>query len=229
VEKNGYIDPYTTVMNYLSITPGKWEIKYNENIRGISGKEHRFDAVYRSQEGEIVTVMVVLRTEDLEKRLDDFKNGSKDVRAKRKFLIVCGEINSDMVSELKSENISILMLPGMFCSQVSSYNADAGSNDAPRSLPDGGIEESQRKRSRANIIMDLIRAINENSNQIPVTRLFYACNINHRMGRSIIEDLEHAGIVILRKTGPNRNVVELTRKGISLINDYEFIREILEK
>ncbi|KAA8922471.1 hypothetical protein, partial [Thermoplasma sp.] len=97
--KQDDFNPDTVVRNYLAITLGKWDIKYNERIRGISGREHNFDAVYISQEGEIVTVMIVTKNSDLERRLEEFKISSEDVKAKRKFLITCGEIDSGTVKK----------------------------------------------------------------------------------------------------------------------------------
>ena len=229
LEKHTKFDPYASVLNYLSITPGRWEIKYKEMIRGRSGKDHLFDAVYKSERNEIVTVMIAPNSSDVSKMAKEFNYNSEDIGAKRKFLITCGEIEPDAIENFKSQGISVLMLPSIFCKSEGIGDEAEIPDNIIQDMTENDGGEAQRKRSRANIIMDLISTIRENSNQIPLTRLFYACNLNHRMGKGIIEDLERSGIVCIKKSGSNRNLVELTQKGILLANDYEFIRDILGK
>ncbi|MGC8609343.1 MAG: winged helix-turn-helix domain-containing protein [Thermoplasmata archaeon] len=225
------------VLNYLGLTPGKWEIKYNEKIRGLSGKDHVFDSVYKSENGELVTVSFILDCDDMIKRIAEFHLDSEDVMARRKFLITCGRIDDRTILNLKSVGISTLILPDMFCHGKNNLiinkneDLDTSLNENLKTRSDKGENghSAGGKRSRANIILDIMNTISLNKNGIPLTRLFYSCNLNHQTGRRIVENLEFSGIIRVKKTGSGRNIAELTDKGKDLVNDYKFISEILRK
>ncbi len=82
----------------------------------------------------------------------------------------------------------------------------------------------QERRTRLEIVNDMLRSIQEKGGKIKPTHLLYKSNLSHNRMSSYIDYLKEKGM-IEEKTAKNKKVFEITEKGFSFLENYKKIKE----
>jgi len=86
-----------------------------------------------------------------------------------------------------------------------------------------------QKRSRLEIIQDILKVIRDSNNIISPTKLQRLSNLSYQMFEEYLGELESKGMVELKQYKGKRNVYSLTQKGKQFLDKYEdfvsFLRE----
>ncbi|MBN1792157.1 hypothetical protein JW826_00520 [Candidatus Woesearchaeota archaeon] len=84
----------------------------------------------------------------------------------------------------------------------------------------------QGKRSRIEIIYDMLLTINRKGGRIKPTHLMYKANLSHNQMKQYLEELSSKGLVAEDTEGKEaRKVLTITDKGIAFINQFNQMRE----
>ncbi|MFH1325491.1 MAG: winged helix-turn-helix domain-containing protein [archaeon] len=81
-----------------------------------------------------------------------------------------------------------------------------------------------RKRSRVEIIHDILKIIQERGGRIKKTHLMYKANLSHNQMKLYLEELEKNGLVGNEDSG-NKTLLCITRKGRDFFIKYMQFRE----
>lgn len=86
-----------------------------------------------------------------------------------------------------------------------------------------------QKRSRLEIIQDILKVIRDSNSIISPTKLQRLSNLSYQMFEEYLGELESKGMVELKQYKGKRNVYSLTQKGKQFLDKYEdfvsFLRE----
>jgi predicted transcriptional regulator len=89
------------------------------------------------------------------------------------------------------------------------------------------------RRSRIQIIYDLLNAIIEKKGKIKVTHLLYKGNLSHERLKLYIEELESKGFIQKiveqgRKKSSGKTFYTITDKGVNFLNEISRVQELTE-
>lgn len=82
----------------------------------------------------------------------------------------------------------------------------------------------QERRTKLEIVNDMLRAIQEKGGRIKPTHLLYKSNLSHNRMSSYLEYLKKNEL-IQENTVKSKKVFQLTDKGFSFIENYKKVRE----
>ena len=86
---------------------------------------------------------------------------------------------------------------------------------------------SSQKRSKIEIIKDILLTIQNNQNKIPPTKLMRFSNLSFQMFQEYLDELEQKEFVKSIQTGPKRSVYSLTEKGQIFLSKYKEFNNFL--
>jgi predicted transcriptional regulator len=82
----------------------------------------------------------------------------------------------------------------------------------------------QRKRSRLDIIHDMLQTISNKGGRIKPTHLMYKANLSHIQMKAYLEELMAKSLVAEEKKD-ERTMLTLTQKGYSFIQQFNQMKE----
>ena len=88
---------------------------------------------------------------------------------------------------------------------------------------------SLKKRSKIEIIKDILLTIQRNQNKIPPTKLTRLSNLSFQMFQEYLEELEKKGIIIIENVNEKRSFYCLTEKGQQFLDKYKEFNSFLEE
>jgi len=88
---------------------------------------------------------------------------------------------------------------------------------------------SLKKRSKIEIIKDILLTIQKNQNKIPPTKLMRLSNLSFQMFQEYLEELEKKGIIIIENVNEKRSFYCLTEKGQQFLDKYKEFNSFLEE
>jgi predicted transcriptional regulator len=90
------------------------------------------------------------------------------------------------------------------------------------------------RRSRMQIIYDLLNAIIEKKGKIKVTHLLYKGNLSHERLKLYLEELEQKGFIQKifeegkKKRETGKTYYTITDKGVNFLNEVQRVQELTE-
>ncbi|WP_236622632.1 winged helix-turn-helix domain-containing protein [Methanococcoides methylutens] len=78
-----------------------------------------------------------------------------------------------------------------------------------------------QKRSRLEIIRDILKVIRESNNTISPTKLQRLSNLSFQMFEEYVGDLESKGLITVKPYKEKRKIYSLTDKGKNFLDKYE--------
>lgn len=93
------------------------------------------------------------------------------------------------------------------------------------------VDKKERKRSRLELIADILRIISEKG-RIKPTHLMYKANLSHMQMKSYVEELEKKGLIIKKKmdnkNSQTKSLFEITEKGREFFLKYLQVKSFEE-
>ena len=84
----------------------------------------------------------------------------------------------------------------------------------------------QGKRTRIEIINDMLRTINSKGGRIKPTHLMYKANLSHNQMQQYLDELIAKNLILEETQGKEeRKMLAITDTGISFINKYNQMKE----
>ena len=90
------------------------------------------------------------------------------------------------------------------------------------------LDSSSKKRSKMDIIRDILRVIYENNNSVAPTKLMRTSNLSFQMFTDYIEELKYKGFV-LEKINGKRSIYSLSIKGQNFFFKFKEFTQFLEE
>jgi predicted transcriptional regulator len=84
--------------------------------------------------------------------------------------------------------------------------------------------ETARKRSRTEIVADILKIIAEKGGRIKPTHLMYKANLSHKQMNLYLGELEKGGLTT-KATENKKTLLEITKKGREFLSKYIQVRE----
>lgn len=85
-------------------------------------------------------------------------------------------------------------------------------------------ENQNKKRTRIEVLYDILRVIQEKGGKIKPTHLMYKANLSHNSMAKHIQDLTKSGM-IKKSDKEGKSFFEVTQKGRQFSNQYNQIKE----
>lgn len=85
-------------------------------------------------------------------------------------------------------------------------------------------ENQNKKRTRVEVLYDILRVIQEKNGRIKPTHLMYKANLSHNSMANHVKDLTK-GNLIKKIEIDNKSFFELTTKGRQFLNEYNRVRQ----
>ena len=82
----------------------------------------------------------------------------------------------------------------------------------------------ERKRSRIDIIYDILRVIQERGGKIKKTHLMYKANLSHGQMKLYLDELYEKKL-IEKNFSSNKYLIEITKKGGDFCRNYKQVKE----
>ena len=82
---------------------------------------------------------------------------------------------------------------------------------------------SDRKRSRMDIIYDILAIVLEKGGEIKPTHLMYKANLSYRQMKLYIEELSQN--LLVEKSDGGKTLISITRKGRDFLSKYNQMKE----
>ena len=82
----------------------------------------------------------------------------------------------------------------------------------------------ESKRSKNNIIFDMLRVINEKGGQIKPTHLMYKANLSHNQMKLYLDELKQKDLINYITAVGKRKII-ITKKGVDFFIKYNQMRE----
>lgn len=84
-----------------------------------------------------------------------------------------------------------------------------------------------KKRNKLEVIHDILKTIQDRSNNIKPTHLLYKSNLSHQMMGEYLKELIDKGLVKENKNSSGRTY-SLTQKGFDYLSKYKMITNFIE-
>lgn len=82
----------------------------------------------------------------------------------------------------------------------------------------------ERKRTRLDIVSDMLKVIRGKRDKIKPTHLMYKANLSHTQMKSYLKDMKEKDLIRIEKNGRSKIII-LTKKGKDFLNEYSRVRE----
>ena len=92
-------------------------------------------------------------------------------------------------------------------------------------------ENNSKKRTKIEVIADIIKILQEKKGKIKPTHLMYKANLSHKTLKTYVNELESRGLIKISKIKDKwkdptkKNLIEITEKGNSFYNEYSKMKE----
>ena len=84
-----------------------------------------------------------------------------------------------------------------------------------------------KKRSRLEIIHDILYVIREKKDRIKPTHILYKSNLSHQMLKEYLAELIKKHFIVEKDKKGNKTY-ELTDKGLNFLRDYKLIKDFVD-
>ena len=82
----------------------------------------------------------------------------------------------------------------------------------------------ERKRSRKDIIFDMLNIIIDRRGRIKPTHLMYKANLSHKQMKSYLEDMTNSKVVEITEE-KGKKMISITKKGLEFSSKYRQLKE----
>ncbi len=84
-----------------------------------------------------------------------------------------------------------------------------------------------KKRSKLQVIHDILEVIRERNGKIKPTHILYKSNLSHQMMEEYLEELISKGFINEKKLEKGKTYL-ITEKGLNYLNKYALIKDFTE-
>ncbi len=87
------------------------------------------------------------------------------------------------------------------------------------------------RRSRLELVFDILAAIQNKGGQIKPTHLMYKSNLSHKLLSAYLEELENKEMIEVREVTSKKTtskIVHITDKGLGFLSEFRRMREFTD-
>ncbi|BAB60354.1 hypothetical protein [Thermoplasma volcanium GSS1] len=211
---------------------GKFRIASNVRIKGLSGNEHFFDFAIINEDGTTIPIMIAKDTLD-SALLKEFEKKSLDVQSRIKIVVLhYGPAILQELNELMWDGNIIVFIPNTL---FNSYDDSLLSLDENRPIKENdstrykdNLSLLKKKRTRLAMVLEMLSYLKDAEGGLPLTRLFFRCNLNYKKGEEIVKGLLDSGMVKIKNGRRQKNVM-ITPLGENFLRNYSKLHSELHK